>query len=299
MPHTHYPQIQTFLNYLQFEKRYSQHTIISYKHDLEQFFQYLIRQYEGLAIHEITSLFIKSWLAELKEEKNSAKTISRKISTLKSFFKNQVKLGLLAKSPVATVIAPKISRRLPTFIIREDMEKLEESPFSNDWSGITDELVIRILYSTGMRLNELISLKQSHVDGGNCQLKVLGKGNKERIIPISKQLSQSIESYINQKQILFIGDQIPNLLVRDNGKPLYAKYVYRLVNTTLAPVTTLKKKSPHVLRHTFATHLTNAGADINAIKEMLGHSSLASTQIYTHNTIDRLKDIHKKSHPKA
>jgi len=180
------------------------------------------------------------------------------------------------------------------------METLQQHvTFPDTWKGRTDQLLLNVFYATGMRLSELVNLQESQVDVSNSQVKVLGKGNKERIIPISKEFASQLVKYMSEKPTIDAEIKSPNLFTNDKGKPLYAKYVYNVVKANLSLVTTLQKKSPHVLRHTFATHLTNNGADLNAVKELLGHSSLAATQIYTHNTIEKLKDIYKKAHPKA
>lgn len=300
MPFNYYPEALTFLNFLKFEKRYSQHTVSSYENDLNQFFQFVLSQYEGPKVSKITSGMVRSWLAEMRSENISAKTLNRKISTLNSFFKFQLKVGAIETSPMSAISTPKISRRLPVFVAEEDMQTLQQHvEFPDTWKGKTDQLILTIFYNTGMRLSELVNLKESQIDPSNQQIKVLGKGNKERIIPVSKQVINDIVNYMNLKRELIDSIQFPNLLLLQNGKPLYSKYVYNVVNQNLSYVTTLEKKSPHVLRHTFATHLTHNGADINAIKELLGHSSLAATQIYTHNSIEKLKDVFKKSHPKA
>jgi integrase/recombinase XerC len=297
---TNYPQVQSFIEYLQFEKRYSQHTIVSYRTDLEQFFSFVASQYDSPPLAEITPAFIRSWLAEMRNDSITPKSLNRKISSLKSFFKFLLKTGEVKHSPLTTIVAPKIGKRLPTFVNEQDMQTLQQHvEFANDWKGQTDKLLLNLFYATGMRLSELISLKESQLDFSNLQLKVLGKGNKERIIPVSKECIQQIEEYIAGKKKLNASCDSPNLFVNEKGKPLYPKYVYNVVKSNLSQVTTLQKKSPHVLRHTFATHLANNGADLNAIKELLGHSSLAATQVYTHNTIEKLKDIYKKAHPKA
>lgn len=299
MPYTHYPQIQSFLDYLRFEKRYSQHTIISYQNDLEQFFLYILSQYDGVPLEEVTGMLVKSWLAQMKNEKITSKSLNRKISTLKSFFKYQVKLGIISQTPMTAIVVPKISKRLPSFVAEKDMTSLTDNiQFNDDWKGHTHKLLLSIFYNTGMRLSELINLKESQVDIANRQVKVLGKGNKERIIPVSQELTNDIREYITEKKKCFTGDST-HLLITEKGKRLYPKYVYLVVKSNLSQITTVKKKSPHVLRHTFATHLTNNGADLNAVKELLGHSSLAATQVYTHNTIERLKEVHKNAHPKA
>jgi integrase/recombinase XerC len=294
-----YPQIQPFLEYLQFEKRYSPHTIISYRTDLEQFFAYLASQYDNPPVTAITPMFVRSWLAEMREDEMTPKSLNRKISSLKSFFKFQLKVGTIQQSPMTTVVAPKVGKRLPSFVAQDDMLTLQQYvEFPDTWKGQTDKLLIALFYATGMRLSELINLKESQLDVSNCQVKVLGKGNKERIIPVSKELMDQLVAYSDNKKKLEV-TAADNVFVNEKGKPLYPKYVFNVVKSNLSLVTTVQKKSPHILRHTFATHLTNNGADLNAVKELLGHGSLAATQIYTHNTIEKLKDIYKKAHPKA
>ena len=293
-----YPQIDLFLNYIKFEKRYSRHTILSYQNDLEQFFQYLVSQFDAVPPESISSSMVRSWLAELSEDKISAKSINRKISSLKSFFKYQLKTGALLKSPMGTIVAPKMSKRLPMFVEQTDMDQLfQYLPFSDNWKGRTERLVILLFYSTGMRLSELINLKESQVDASGNQVKVLGKGNKERIIPVNSELIEQLNAYMQDKEGR--ADGVKNLFVTEKGQPLQPRSVYAFVKNKLSAVTTIQKKSPHILRHSFATHLMNNGADLNAVKELLGHSSLAATQIYTHNTIEKLKEVFRKAHPKA
>jgi integrase/recombinase XerC len=294
---TRYSTIQSFLDYLRFEKRYSQHTLLSYQNDLEQFFTFLT-QYDALAIEVITATYIRSWLAELKAENISAKSINRKISALKSFFKFMMKQGVIQQTPMTTIVSPKINKRLPAFVEEKNTHTLfTYVEFGDDWKGKTERLILSLFYNTGMRISELVNLKETQADEDYAQLKVLGKGNKERIIPISKNLLAEIKNYVAQKPARLEG--VTEIFVNEKGKPLYPKYVYNIVKKYLSAVTTLEKKSPHILRHTFATHLMNNGADLNAVKELLGHSSLAATQVYTHNTIEKLKDVHKKAHPKA
>ncbi len=293
-----YPQIIPFLEYIQFQKRYSKHTSISYKTDLEQFFSFISSQYDISSITDIKATYIKSWLAQLRQDTNTAKTINRKASTLKSFFKYQLKMGGVTVSPMTTIITPKIVKRLPEFVQEKDMVGLLTAPeFSEDWNIKTYELVIRLFYATGMRLSELINLTESQIDMYNGQLKILGKGNKERILPISGTLVDQIKQYIFEKKD--IDTIVQNLFVTKKGKALQPRIVYQQIKNKLAEITTIKKKSPHILRHTFATHLMNNGADLNAVKELLGHSSLAATQVYTHNTIEKLKAVYKNAHPKA
>ena len=299
MSHSNQFYQQAFIQYLQFQKRYSQNTILSYQTDLTDFFDYLVTQFSITNVAETKPTFIRSWLAQLKEKGIKSKSINRKISTLKSFFKYQLKQQTITVSPMATINTQKVSKRLPIFIEEKDTNTLfNYVEFPTTWAGKTDMLILQLLYNTGMRRAELLELKERQIDKYNSTVKVLGKGNKERIIPISKELMQTIEEYIAQKQQLKEANT-EVLLVNEKGKKLYAKYLFNTTKKYLGEVTTLSKKSPHVLRHTFATHLMNNGADLNAVKELLGHSSLAATQIYTHNTIEKLKDAHKKAHPKA
>ncbi len=294
-------EIQSFIDYLKFEKRYSAHTIRSYHDDLVHFFDFLEIQFGNVRIKEISQSFVRSWLASLKDDDNTARTINRKISTLKSFFKYQLKNGVIENTPMFTITAPKISKRLPVFINEKDLKDLTKALATNteDWDGLNTKMLITVFYSTGMRLSELINLREKQVDFSRKQLKILGKGNKERIIPAGEELLLTIRDYINEKRKVFEKTD-DALLVSSRGKKLYPKYAYNLVRGILnEEVKTLDKKSPHVLRHTFATHLMNNGANLDAVKELLGHASLASTQVYTHNTIEKLKNVYKKAHPKA
>lgn len=298
--HTGENSIGSFLDYLRFQKRYSPHTITSYQNDLSGFFDFLQLQFGAMPLADIKPAFVRSWLASLKQEGMESRSIARKISALRAFFKFQLKQQQITVSPVATISAPKISKRLPQFVDKNDMNTLlEYVEFPDNWEGRTQKLIIRLFYHTGMRQAELVGLKESQVDRHHQSLKVLGKGNKERIIPISPELMTDLQEYIAAKRTQFEKPETGPLLVSAKGRPLYPRYVYTVVNTYLGLVTTIDKKSPHVLRHSFATHLMNNGADLNAVKELLGHSSLAATQVYTHNTIEKLKDIHKKAHPKA
>ena len=297
---TVYPIIQPFLDYLKFEKRFSQHTIISYKTDLIAFFDYIQLTYAGIPIDQLSHTYIRSWLAQLKDGGMTAKSINRKISTLRSFFKYGMKMGWLEQTPMTKINAPKSEKRLPRFVAKTEVDTLfNHVAFTNDWKGKTDRLIFLILYNTGIRLNELINLKEENIDFYNNNIKVLGKGNKERIIPISNDLANDIKTYLFEKKELSITSGSKELLVDEKGNKLAPRKIYSTVKSYLGLVTTIDKKSPHILRHSFATHLTNNGADLNAVKELLGHSSLAATQIYTHNTIEKLKNIYKQAHPKA
>ena len=300
MPALTHLSIQSFLDYLKFEKRYSIHTLTSYQTDLFDFINFLEVQFGAVSLKEVNHSFIRSWLAFLKNKGLSSKSINRKISTLKSFFKYHLKTGGIESTPMAQVISPKISKRLPVYVQETDTQKLvltlQQS--TEDWKSINKKMLITIFYATGMRLSELINLHEKQIDFSKSQFKVLGKGNKERLIPASKEMLEMIRDYQQMKKKNFEKTD-DFLLVTEKGKKLYPKYAYLLVNQVLEEASTLDKKSPHILRHTFATHLMNNGADLNAVKELLGHSSLASTQVYTHNTIEKLKDIYRKAHPKA
>jgi integrase/recombinase XerC len=294
---------QPFIDYLKFEKRYSAHTIRAYTDDLDQFFSYLDTTFGETTLAGISAALIRSWLASLKEQKITSKSINRKISSLKSFFKYQIRNSLLDKSPMTGIVSPKSGKRLPVFVEEKDMQLLLNNvEFPDDWSGKTEKLLIKIFYNTGLRLSELVNLKNNHTDLEAATLRVLGKGNKERIIPISLELVDEIRQYQKNKPAFPDSkekNQPDTLLVNALGKPLYVKYAYTTVRKWLSRVTTLDKKSPHVLRHSFATHLMNHGADLNSVKELLGHSSLAATQLYTHNSIEKLREVHKKTHPRG
>ncbi len=291
--------IQPFLDYLKFQKRYSLHTLSAYEHDLITFFDCLQKEFAVALLPEIKPAYIRTWLAGLKEQGMTAKTINRKISSLKSFFKFQLRQEVITVNPMTTVAAPRISKRLPQYVEQGQMETLfRDVEFPDNREGHTARLLLELLYHTGMRRSELVGLKERQVDTGNCSIKVLGKGNKERVIPVSRALMDSLITYArNRKAIVQPGED--RLLIREDGGGLTPAYVQQVVKFYLSKVTTISKKSPHVLRHSFATHLVNNGADLNAVKELLGHSSLAATQVYTHNSIEKLKEIYKKAHPKA
>lgn len=289
-----------FLEHLRFQKRYSNNTCIAYENDLTTFSIYLYTNYEITDVKFIKTTYIRSWLAEIKENEITSRSINRKISSLRSFFKYLLKQEIIAVNPATTITSPKVPKRLPQFVEEKDTNfLLNEIEFEPNFKGQTEKLILQILYNTGIRKAELINLKEYNIDKANRQIKVLGKGNKERIIPLSKDLIEIIFDYIDEKRKLFGRVEHGVLCVTASGKALDPKAVYNIVKKYLTQVTTIDKKSPHILRHTFATHLMNKGADLNAVKELLGHASLAATQVYTHNTIEKLKDVYKKAHPKA
>ena len=287
--------IEKFINYLQYEKRYSSHTLIAYNNDLFEFENFLKQTFEITLFTEVSAIQIRNWVVVLMEKDLSPKTIRRKLSAVKMFFKFLMIDGQIIQSPYQKITLPKIAKRLPVFVEESKMEFfLDPKEFETDICGLRDQLIIEIFYSTGIRLSELINLKLNDIQ--KDRLKVLGKRNKERIIPITEQLSTLIQIYLKKREEYDI-HQLQWLLLTDSGNKLYSQFVYRKVNFYLSKVSTNKKKSPHVLRHTFATHLLNKGADLNAVKELLGHASLAATQVYTHNTIEKLKNIYNQAHP--
>lgn len=300
MEQSNISELQAFLDYLKFEKRYARHTISSYASDLAFFYEFIGAQYELDRAADIQASMIRGWLASMKEQGHSAKSINRRISAVKSFYRFLQRKGIVTNTPTAMLVAPKVSKRLPVYVEVKDLETLfRHVEFPDDRTGRLERLIFALFYATGMRLSELTGLKETQVDLSKQQLKILGKGNKERIIPMTSELKKLIEEYIAEKKSVSADVHVENLLVNDKGKPLHPRYVQVVVKRYLSLVTTIEKKSPHVLRHSFATHLMNNGAELNAVKELLGHSSLAATQIYTHNTIDKLKEIHARAHPKS
>jgi integrase/recombinase XerC len=289
-----------FLDYLRFQKRYSNNTTIAYENDLSAFATYLRINYEITDVTAVKTTYIRSWLAEIKEDEMTSRSINRKISSLRSFFKYLLKQEVVVVNPATTITSPKVPKKLPQFVEEKDTDTLlNEIEFEPNFKGQTEKLILQILYNTGIRKAELINLKEHNIDKANRQIKVLGKGNKERIIPLSQELIHTIFDYIDEKRKLHGRLEHGLLCVSVAGKALDPKAVYNIVKKHLTGVTTIDKRSPHILRHTFATQLMNKGADLNAVKELLGHASLAATQVYTHNTIEKLKDVYKKAHPKA
>jgi integrase/recombinase XerC len=294
--------VNRFLKYLQFEKRFSSHTVKAYETDLNQFFSYLDNQYKVTEVKQVTHFFIRSWIVSLMDAKTTAKSVNRKISALKSFFKFLLKENEVQQNPMLKIVSPKIPKRLPQFISIESMDLLfKHVDFGEGYEGLRDRLILELFYGTGIRRAELIGLKNNSLDFGNDTLKVLGKRNKERIVPLTAPLVNSLKKYIIEKNNFLKTCKKENdfLILDSDCNQIDPKLVFLIVKKHLSAVTTSEKKSPHVLRHTFATHMLNNGADINAIKELLGHSSLAATQVYTHNTISKLKKIYKQAHPKA
>lgn len=292
-------KITNFIHFLRFEKRYSPHTIAAYQRDLIQFKDFLATEYQLSDVAYVSHFHIRGWLAGIKEDKQDARTINRKISTLSSFYKFLRREGVVLKNPVRQLHSQRVPERLPSYLKEPEAEKMmEEVDFAEGFKGFTDRLICELLYATGMRRAELLQLKEKDIEWSLKQIRILGKGNKERLVPVSPALLDTLRDYIHQKKQLEAYDS-NYLLNMENGQPVYAMYVYRTVKNHMRDVTTLQKKSPHVLRHTFATHLLNNGANIQAIKDLLGHSSLAATQVYTHNNIEKLKQVHKQNHPRG
>ena len=291
-------QLNSFFDYLTFEKKYSIHTITSYKNDIRQFLSFINPDGETVIISEINYQQIRSWVSELIKNKIAARSVNRKLSSLKSFFKFLQRQQLIEVNPMAKISGPKTPKRLPVFVDERQMQNLfNDVTFDEGFNGQRDKLILDLLYQTGIRRSELTHLKEIDVDLFNSTIKVLGKRNKERIIPISLPLKRNLESYLQVKKELNLSNFM--LLVSEKGNTLSEQAVYKSVKKYLSQVTTIQKKSPHILRHTFATHLLNNGADINAVKDLLGHASLSATQVYTHNTIDKLKKSYKQAHPRG
>jgi len=286
--------VNKFIKYIESERRLSKHTVTSYKTDLNQFFSYINDFSMAQSVDEISFKIIRNWITYLFESGITSRTINRKISSLKSFFKFLEFSNLISVNPTLKIISPKNSRKLPSIVEQVDLDQLlDQKYFKNEFVGERDSLIIEFFYLTGLRLSELIEIKVRNIDFKNCSLKVIGKGNKERIVPLSFNLISKIDLLIKNYNIK------DHLFSNSLNEKLYPKKVYRIVNYYIGLVSSVKKRSPHVLRHSFATHMLNNGADINAIKEILGHSSLSATQIYTHNTVEKLKSVYNQAHPRA
>jgi integrase/recombinase XerC len=290
---------ESFINYLKYERRNSSHTVVAYKNDLDQFVQFCIKMVGEFDHKKVDNKLIREWVVSLMADHNSPRSVNRKVSTLKAFFKHLLKMGEIEKNPVIQVPLPKIRKKLPNFVEESNLHHLlDDGFFTTDFQGIRNKLIIALLYGTGVRLSELLTLTEDHLDLKQYLIKVIGKGNKERIIPFPRSLKTLIEDYRLIKTETF-GSAKGILILTDKGAPAYEKLIYRVVTSYLAMVTSLEKKSPHVLRHSYATHLLNKGADLNAVKELLGHSNLAATEVYTHTTFQKLHSIYEQAHPRG
>lgn len=291
-------KVNEFLAYLQNEKRYAAHTLISYKNDLEQYHAFC--QENGKEGMDLFFKTIRSWVVHLMEQEYTPRSIHRKLSSLRSYCKYLIRRGELNSDPVEKVLKPKVNKRIPRFVEEKSINLfLDAYIFGDDFAGERDKLVINMLYQTGIRRSELTGLTLDAVDIAGGQIRVLGKRSKERIIPVGRELSDAIQGYLKRRDEQFPGVSSEALLLTDAGKPVYPKLIYRIVNKYIGMISTLEKTSPHILRHTFATHMLNNGADLNAIKEILGHANLSATQVYTHNTFEKLKSIYNQAHPRA
>jgi len=291
---------ESFLQYLLFEKRYSPHTILSYKNDLKQFFDFLGTIGFSGDPGEITSHEVRAWIVSMLDNNISAVTVHRKISCLRIFYRYLRKEGIVQHDPLEKIVLPKRKKKLPVFVAEEALDNLlDKYEFGDSFAGIRNRTIIEMLYFTGMRRAELTGLRKSDVDLQSSTLKVTGKRNKQRIIPVVKSFVGRIEEYTRLRDEKYSSGSDDWFFLTDSGEKLYDKFVYNTVKKYLSMVTTIEKKSPHVLRHTFATHMLNHGADLNSIKELLGHANLSATQIYTHNTFEKLKKVYKQAHPRA
>jgi integrase/recombinase XerC len=292
--------IQEFINWLTYEKRYSAHTVSSYLSDLEQFQNFLSQFYPNTSLQEVETVMIKSWVVNFMDSGLSPTTVNRKLVSLNSFYKYVLMEGHISTNPAASIKGPKQAKRLVKYLEEDEIQQvLDNFEFEDNFNGVRDNLIIEMLYGTGIRLAELISLKLENLSLETNSLKVLGKRNKERIIPINNTLQNLIKKYLTFRKEIDGHLSNANLLITEKAKDLYPMLVYRVVKKYLDQFASRTKVSPHVLRHSFATHLMNRGADINAIKELLGHANLAATQVYTHNTIESLKKVFKQTHPRG
>ncbi|MBE0662844.1 MAG: tyrosine-type recombinase/integrase [Bacteroidales bacterium] len=294
-------RVDDFILFLTSEKHYSPHTITAYRNDLVQFYGYIESIYGNIESKDIDHQIIRSWLSYLIQSGATARSANRKLSTLKSYFRFLIKREVILVNPMQKVVSLKTAKNLPVFIEKGKMKSLFTSEhFEADFKGVRNRIVLEMLYATGMRVSELIGLKHIDVDLASMNLRVTGKRNKQRIIPFGSYLSDAMNEFIKVKEEQF-GSVSPDsyFIITEKGEKAYPKLIYTIVTQSLAFVTTQPKRSPHILRHSFATGMLNNGADLNAIKELLGHSSLAATQVYTHNTIERIKHIYQQAHPKA
>jgi len=290
--------ITDFLKYLETEKRYSAHTRTAYGQDLDEAFMFFSEEFDCTDPAALKNAMVRTWIMSLSDGGREPKTIHRKISSLRSFYRYLIRSGHIAANPLTDITLPKLRKKLPNFVEEERMETLlDKVAFGDDFAGVRNKAMVELFYGTGMRLSELVGMQTYDIDTSRKTVKVLGKRNKERLIPVPMETLNTLMHYLDLRKEIPTTDEA--LFVTEKGTRVYPKLVYNVVHTHLGAVTTQQKKSPHVLRHSYATHLLNNGADINAIKELLGHANLAATQVYTHNTPEKLKKIHAKTHPRG
>ena len=290
--------VESFIKYLKFEKRFSQHTVTAYTNDLKQLSEFLIATFDLPKLEEAQHPHLRNWVVSLMDSGLTPRSVNRKIVSVKSFFKFLQRRELIEINPATRLKSLRVPKDLPNFVKEPEMNNLLEiMQFTDDFEGRRDKLLLELLYATGMRLSELIGLTDQSINYYEKTIKVLGKRNKERIVPLHKEVLDQIDQFNQLKKTMEVKSD--KLLITNSGNELYPQFVYNTVKKYLSQVTTLSKRSPHVLRHTFATHLLNKGADLNAVKDLLGHASLASTQVYTHNSIEKLKAVFDQAHPKA
>ncbi|MCB0607688.1 MAG: tyrosine-type recombinase/integrase [Lewinella sp.] len=292
--------VERFIQYLQFEKRSSSHTVDAYRTDLEQFGRFLAETYQLESIDEVTHFYIRSWVVSMMDAGMNPSSVRRKLSTLKSYFRFLLQRKVIGKNPMRQVTLPKTAKRLPVVTQAKDLENLlDNTAFPEDYNGWRDRLVLEMLYGLGLRRSELIRLHLPDIDWKGRLVKITGKGNKQRLVPFGPSLQRLLEGYMAARSAEFPQSANPCVFLTEKGEPMYPKLVYNIVKRYLSILPALEKRSPHVLRHSFATHLSENGADLNAIKGLLGHANLAATQVYTHNSIEKLKQVYRQAHPKA
>ncbi len=291
-------KIESFFRYLKYERHYSQHTIVSYKNDIEQYTVFLKGQSGLTSILEAQHIHVRSWVVHLMQRNYCPKSINRKLSSIKSLYRFLKRKGVVVCNPASKISGPKIPKRLPVAVRQDEMLSGIALMQGDSFSDLRDHLIIKLLYETGMRRAELISLRDTSFNAARCELKVVGKGNKERIVPLSFSMAEDVKNYIASREDT-LETMTDSLLVTDKGLRMYPKYVYNKVQQWIRSHSTVEKRSPHVLRHSFATHLMDGGAELNAVKKLLGHTNLSATQIYTHNSVERLRKVYEQAHPKG
>jgi len=292
--------LASFLKYLKVEKGYSAHTVRSYGDDVRQFLIYCGLDPKKDHPWKLTHRQVRYWLSSIISQGLTPRSANRKLSSLRAFYRYMLREGVVKTNPLVRITPPKSGKRLPSFVGESEMNSLlEPGRFNDDYIGVRDRLVLGLLYYTGIRLSEVVGMTIDKIDFSSHSIKVMGKGNKERVLPIHPELEKLIFQYLLMRDEINLNKVEKSLFLTEKGKPIYPKLVYRIVKNNLSKVTTLEKKSPHVLRHTFATHLLNNGAELNAIKELLGHANLSATQVYTHSSFEKLKKVYKQAHPRA